>query len=137
MTYEYFDTENGLNSPEEYTLIFKAELSEYSSLSEFGYACAKTGYDYINERIKSHSPEYKPYPWEKYLEEFITKPTPISFSCFLQMRKNSLFGVENTQPVLKETDIDFAMVFQNEWNDQLFVATLTDSYIGYWWQTDA
>lgn len=135
MTYEYFDTENGLKSAEAQTYIFKAELSEYSSLSEFGYACAKAGYDNENEYFMKHYPDYKPSPWEKYLEKFITKPTPISISCFLQMRKHPLFGVENTQPVLKETDIHFAMVFQNEWNNQLFVAKLTDSYIGYWWQT--
>ena len=138
MEYKYFDT----NDSDEISLyVFSAEPTEFDELTEFGYACAEKGYNHDSQMQKNHAEkygyEYKLYPWEDYLKNYISEPSSITIPMFLDKRDYCLCmtRIENLYPKLKESDVESAMILNDEWNDILVVARLTDRYVGYWWQT--
>lgn len=136
MEYKYFTRDDG---SEISLYVFSAEPTEFDELTEFGYACAEKGYNHDSQMQKNHAEkygfEYKPYPWDEYIKEFI--PSPITIPMFLDKRDYCLCmtGVKKLYKRIRKKSVESAMIFNDEWNDILVVARLTDRYVGYWWQT--
>lgn len=136
MNFKYFSLDDG---SEISLYVFNADLTEFNELSEFGYACAEKGYkndaELLKEHAKKYGYEYIHYSWGDYLKNYISEPSHIITRLFLKKREHCVSGIDYPFPKITENNIKEALIFQDEWNDILVVAKLTESYVGYWWQT--
>lgn len=124
---------------DERLLIFEAKHRKYSSLLDFGYACAYE--QYIKEkkfveamymRVPYNNPPYT--PWEYYKKKFIEYPiTKETFDQKLNFCVNGL--CEKIQKRYSDEAIS-AMILKDEWNSVFIIAEYKDSYVGYWWKAN-